>query len=136
MAETERPGETGKSRSGQSTGQDASANDLDRRRSALDEALASRMPRRIEDERKPATGGMAGVGQAMKLSSEFIAGVAVGAGIGWLIDRMAGTSPWGLIIFLMLGFAAGVLNVLRSVGMVAEPEGRTTRQPPRGPEGN
>lgn len=79
---------------------------------------------------------MAGFGQAMKLSSEFIAGVAVGAGIGWLIDTMAGTSPWGLIVFLLLGFAAGVLNVLRSVGMVAEPDSRATRQPPRGPEGN
>jgi ATP synthase protein I len=33
---------------------------------------------------------------------------------------MAGTSPWGLIIFLLLGFGAGVLNVLRSAGMVAE----------------
>lgn len=63
---------------------------------------------------------MAGFGQALKLSSEFIAGIAVGVGLGWLIDRIAGTSPWGLIIFLLLGFAAGVLNVLRSVGVVAE----------------
>ena len=56
----------------------------------------------------------------MKLSSEFIAGIAVGAGLGWVIDRLAGTSPWGLIVFLLLGFGAGVLNVLRSAGMVAE----------------
>jgi ATP synthase protein I len=40
----------------------------------------------------------------LKLSSEFIAGVAVGAGLGWVIDRLAGTSPWGLIVFLLLGF--------------------------------
>ena len=65
-------------------------------------------------------GGMAGYGQAMKLSSEFVAGIAVGAGIGWLLDSVAGTSPWGLIIFLLLGFAAGVLNVLRAAGVVAE----------------
>ena len=45
---------------------------------------------------------------------------AVGVGIGWAIDRWAGTSPWGLIVFLLLGFAAAVLNVLRSAGMVAE----------------
>ncbi len=55
----------------------------------------------------------------MKLSSEFIAGVVVGAALGWFIDRFAGTSPWGLIVFLLLGFAAGVLNVLRSAGKVA-----------------
>jgi hypothetical protein len=39
--------------------------------------------------------------------------------IGWLIDKVAGTGPWGLIIFLMLGFAAGILNVLRSAGLIA-----------------
>jgi ATP synthase protein I len=60
-----------------------------------------------------------GMAQALKLSSEFIAGIAVGAGLGWLVDYLAGSTPWGLIVFLLLGFAAGVLNVLRSVGMVA-----------------
>ena len=40
--------------------------------------------------------------------------------IGWAIDRFAGTSPWGLIVFLLMGFGAGVLNVLRSAGVVAE----------------
>jgi ATP synthase protein I len=55
----------------------------------------------------------------------------VGAGIGWLIDRWLGVSPWGLIVFLLLGFAAGVLNVMRSAGLIAGPaldEG--TRQGP------
>ncbi len=45
----------------------------------------------------------------------------VGAGLGWLIDRWLGISPWGLIVFLLLGFAAGVLNVMRSAGVVAAP---------------
>ncbi len=71
-------------------------------------------------EKNQKTSGSAGVAQAMRLSSEFIAGVCVGAGIGWLIDRFFGTSPWGLIIFLLLGFGAGVLNALRSAGLVAE----------------
>jgi ATP synthase protein I len=43
----------------------------------------------------------------------------VGAGIGGLIDRWLGVSPWGLIVFLLLGFAAGVLNVMRSAGLIA-----------------
>ncbi len=43
----------------------------------------------------------------------------VGAGLGWLIDRWLGISPWGLMVFLLLGFAAGVLNVMRSAGVVA-----------------
>ena len=70
---------------------------------------------------------MTGVGAALKLSSEFIAGIAVGVGIGWVIDRWAGTSPWGLIVFLLLGFGAAVLNVLSSAGVVAEQGGEAAR---------
>jgi ATP synthase protein I len=44
--------------------------------------------------------------------------VLVGAGVGWLIDRLLGISPWGFIVFLLLGFVAGVLNVMRSAGVV------------------
>jgi ATP synthase protein I len=49
----------------------------------------------------------------LRLSSELVAGVVVGAGLGLLLDRWLGISPWGLIVFLLLGFAAGVLNVAR-----------------------
>lgn len=57
-----------------------------------------------------------GYAQATKLASEFIAGVLVGAALGWGLDKVAGTSPWGLIGFLLLGFCAGVLNVVRTSG--------------------
>ncbi len=60
-----------------------------------------------------------GYAKGFRLSSELVAGVVVGAGLGWLIDRWFHTSPWGLMIFLLLGFAAGVLNVMRSAGVVA-----------------
>jgi ATP synthase protein I len=60
-----------------------------------------------------------GYARGFRLSSELVAGVVVGAGIGWLIDRWLGISPWGLIVFLLLGFSAGVLNVMRSAGVVA-----------------
>jgi ATP synthase protein I len=73
----------------------------------------------VEAERKASSGGdRSGYARAVKLGSEFIAGIVVGAGLGWLIDRSLGTLPWGLIIFLMIGFAAGVLNVMRSEGML------------------
>jgi ATP synthase protein I len=60
-----------------------------------------------------------GYARGFRLSSELVAGVVVGAGIGGLIDRWLGVSPWGLIVFLLLGFAAGVLNVMRSAGLIA-----------------
>ena len=60
-----------------------------------------------------------GLARALRLSSEFVAGIVVGGLIGWLVDRVAGISPWGLILFVLLGFAAGTLNALRSAGLVA-----------------
>jgi ATP synthase protein I len=56
-----------------------------------------------------------GLARGLRLSTELVAGVLVGAGIGWALDRWLGISPWGLIVFLLLGFAAGVLNVVRAV---------------------
>jgi ATP synthase protein I len=56
--------------------------------------------------------------RGFRLSSELVAGVLLGAAIGWLIDRWLGISPWGMIVFLLLGFAAGVLNVMRAAGVV------------------
>ncbi len=59
-------------------------------------------------------GTSSGLVRGLRLSSEFIAGVLVGAGIGWAIDRVFGSSPFGLIVFLLLGFAAGVVNLVRT----------------------
>jgi ATP synthase protein I len=54
------------------------------------------------------------MGQALKLSTEMIAGVAVGGFIGWALDRLFGTAPILMVVFLILGAAAGILNVIRS----------------------
>jgi ATP synthase protein I len=62
-----------------------------------------------------------GYAKGFRLSSELVGGVLVGAGLGWLIDRVLGISPWGFIVFLLLGFVAGVLNVMRSAGVVPGP---------------
>ncbi len=118
MAERNGPDETGRTGPGRQTNANPRDDDLERRRRNLEASLATRMPDRNKENE--GGGSATGYGQAMKLSSEFIAGVAVGAGLGWMIDKLAGTSPWGLVVFLLLGFVAGVLNVLRSVGKVAE----------------
>ncbi len=94
---------------------------LEERRASLERKLAER-----RDERKALSGassksGLSGFGNALRLSSEFIAAILVGAMIGYLIDTFAGTRPWAMIVFLLLGFVAGVLNVLRSSGEMADP---------------
>ncbi|WP_309083598.1 AtpZ/AtpI family protein [Chelativorans sp.] len=108
--------------------------DLDKRRRDLEAALAARRPAEPGGE-GPGTGGKGDFANALRLSSEFIAGVLVGAGLGWFIDRIAGTSPWGLIIFLLLGFGAGILNVLRSAGLVAEFGSKAPKKGDTGPQG-
>ncbi|UVK54040.1 AtpZ/AtpI family protein [Mesorhizobium sp. AR02] len=120
MADKNGPGGTGETGRGKHHEADIRDDDLERRRRELEASLATRLPNRLEGKDDAKAGSAAGYGQAVKLSSEFIAGVVVGAGIGWIIDRMAGTSPWGLIVFLLLGFGAGILNVMRSAGVVAE----------------
>lgn len=57
--------------------------------------------------------------RGFRLSAELVVGVLVGAVIGWLLDRFLGISPWGMIVFVLLGFVAGVLNVMRAAGVVA-----------------
>lgn len=120
MADKNRPDGTGETGRGKQHEPDIRDDDLERRRRDLEASLATRLPKRLDGKDDAKASSTAGYGQAVKLSSEFIAGVVVGAGIGWIIDRMAGTSPLGLIVFLLLGFGAGVLNVMRSAGVVAE----------------
>ena len=56
----------------------------------------------------------AAMGEALKLAAEMIAGVAVGGFVGWAFDRWLGTAPILMVVFLILGAAAGILNVIRN----------------------
>lgn len=90
------------------------------------ETLAGKLALQREKSNLAASGagrgsGLTGAAEGMKLASEFVAGILAGAGIGYLFDRILGTSPFGLVVFLILGFVAGVLNVLRSVGKTSTP---------------
>lgn len=79
--------------------------------SRLDAASARHAPPPPE---KAGRGGLAGMAAGLKIASEFIAGVVVGALLGYGVDTLFGTRPFGLIILLMFGFAAGVMNVIRA----------------------
>ena len=65
-----------------------------------------------------------------KLISEFAAGVLVGGLIGYGIDWLLGTLPFGLIIFLLLGFGAGFLNLARAAKRVPPAQERLDTNPP------
>jgi len=59
-------------------------------------------------------GDMSGMSRGFRLASEFVAAILVGAGLGWIIDSVLPTRPWAMVVLLLLGFAAGVLNVVRA----------------------
>jgi ATP synthase protein I len=107
----------------------AQGGDSDRPESASDAELARRLERlsrdlesekreRAVDERAPKSDSTS-YALAFRLASEFVAGILVGAALGWGLDRVAGTSPWGLIGLLLLGFCAGVVNVVRASGGIS-----------------
>ncbi len=54
-----------------------------------------------------------GMGLAFRLGIEMVSALAVGVGIGWLLDEWLGTRPWLMILFFFLGSAAGIINVIR-----------------------
>jgi ATP synthase protein I len=52
--------------------------------------------------------------RGLRLVSEFVASILVGGLIGYGIDYVVGSLPLFLIIFLLLGFGAGILNMSRA----------------------
>jgi ATP synthase protein I len=97
--------------------------ELDNRLEELEAKLTQMTQQSNQDQQAQQGNGASASGLAMawRLGSEFIAGVFVGGAIGWLIDKWFGLAPWGLIIFILLGFLAGMLNMLRSAGKISPP---------------
>ena len=65
----------------------------------------------------------AAMGQAVRLGTELVAGVAVGGFIGWALDQGFGTAPFLMVVFLLLGGAAGIIGVMRTAKRMQEAAG-------------
>jgi ATP synthase protein I len=66
-----------------------------------------------DKEKKSVSKRNSGAGFGFKISTEIVAALIVGVGIGLLVDNYFNTKPFGLIIFFVLGAFAGFLNVYR-----------------------
>jgi ATP synthase protein I len=101
--------------------------------SRLDE-LSSRLDAERKEHQK-AEAPSANYGKAQdyskgyRLVSEFVAGILVGAAVGYGLDRLFNTLPLFMIIFLMVGFGAGILNMARAANRVP-PAGARLNTPP------
>lgn len=81
---------------------------------ALGARLSEVERRRKGDDPANAQARSGALGMAFRLGAEMVAGVAIGGVIGWALDAWLGTAPAFLILFLLLGSAAGILNSVRA----------------------
>jgi ATP synthase protein I len=70
----------------------------------------------LEQTARRSSGDTGNLGRGVRLGSEFIAAILVGVALGYGFDLLTGTQPWGMLVMLLVGFAAGILNVTRAVG--------------------
>jgi ATP synthase protein I len=107
--------QSGRERSGRDT------DDIRQRLDALEGKLATAQGRRPPTPENQEGRGKA-MGQALRLATEMVAGVAVGGIIGWALDQLFGTAPFLMVAFLVLGAVAGIMNVVRTaMAMQGEP---------------
>lgn len=105
--------------------------DLSERLKDLSGRIAAEKSQRAESEKPSASlQGATGYAKGYRLASEFVAGTLVGGLVGYGIDWLFGTLPFGLIVFLLLGFGAGILNMARAANRVPPIQERLGSNPP------
>jgi ATP synthase protein I len=81
--------------------------DFDERLKQFRDRVDAGVPKTAADE--PSSG----LGIAFTATTYLVTGIAVGAGLGWMLDAWLGTSPGLFVVFFFLGAASGILNVYR-----------------------
>ena len=104
-------------------------NDEDQFRPIGDDRRLDRLQERL-DRAEASEAERTGVGQSVSTDANYrmgnrvlgdlIGGIAGGALIGWLIDRIFGIWPWGFMIFLFLGIVVAFRNIFRIASQASQ----------------
>ncbi len=86
----------------------------DARIDALEERLKAAREREEERSRPQVKGVDANYRSGNRALADLIGGIFGGFVIGWVIDRFAGTAPWGLLVMLFLGIIVAFRNIIRA----------------------
>jgi len=110
---------------------DPELGDLSARLKDLSGRIAAERSEQAESAKPPSSmQNASGYARGYRLVSEFVAGTLVGGLIGYGFDWLFGTLPFGLIIFLLLGFGAGILNLARAAKRMPPAQERLGSNPP------
>lgn len=85
----------------------------DARIDALEARLKAAREREDQRNRPKIRGADSSYKLGNRVLAELLGGLIGGALIGWVIDRFAGTSPWGLLVMLFLGIVVAFRNIIR-----------------------
>ena len=85
----------------------------DTRIDSLEQRLKAAQEREEERNRPKVQGADANYRMGSRVLAELLGGLIGGALIGFVIDRFAGTSPWGLLVMLFLGIVVAFRNIIR-----------------------
>ena len=85
----------------------------DARIDALEERLKAAREREEERNRPSIKGADANEKLGNQVLGHLVGGPLGGAVVGWVIDRFADTSPWGLLVMLFLGIVVAFRNIIR-----------------------
>jgi F0F1-type ATP synthase assembly protein I len=71
----------------------------------------------------------------LRAGAQFVSAVVIGGGAGWAIDRWLGTSPFGMLIAMVLAFVAAMTNVWltmsKAVAVATVQAGTVSNETPR-----
>lgn len=94
---------------------DNSRNDADGDRKRLDDLETRLRAAREGPEQQPRPASMQReIGFAYRVLIEMAVGIGFGAFAGWWLDQWLGTRPILMVVLILLGFAAGMLNAYRA----------------------
>ncbi|WP_323040579.1 AtpZ/AtpI family protein [Gemmobacter sp.] len=88
---------------------------------ALEDRIAA-----LKAKEKPRSGGLGGIGHgeaAWRMVIELVAGMGIGLAIGYGLDTLFGSKPILMVIFVLLGFAAGIRTMLRTAAELGKQAG-------------
>ena len=90
----------------------------DTRLNALGERIRSAKNKKEQSETVETQPNSKLIGLGMRVALEMIASLGVCGFIGWYLDGFFDTKPWILLVFLLLGIAAGLRSVFRIIKVV------------------